>query len=133
MYFEGEYWNQSFGAITNGVVEVYYEYKTTTSNQWIRGATTLNLTLEGSKFIFRGLIKGDAGAEGFSVTNNFDIKVFVKDRLSQSTFDLILGSGTPQLAFAQGGVAINGMYDETLSDGLQINGKLYLNGQEITN
>lgn len=133
LYFEGEYWNQSFGAITNGVVEVYYEYKTTTSNQWIRGATTLNLTLEGNKFIFRGLIKGDAGADGFSVTNNFDVRVFVKDRLSQSTFDLILGSGTPQLAFAQGGVAINGMYDETLNDGLQINGKLYLNGIEITN
>lgn len=133
LYFEGEYWNQSFGAITNGVVEVYYEYKTTTSNQWIRGTTVLNLTFEGSKFIFRGLIKGDEGAEGFSVTNNFNIKVFVKDRLSQSTFDLILGSGTPQLAFAQGGVAINGMYDESLNDGLQINGKLYLNGTEITN
>ena len=133
LYFEGEYWNQSFGAITNGIVEVYYEYKTTTSNQWIRGTTVLNLTFEGSKFIFRGLIKGDEGAEGFSVTNNFNIKIYVKDRLSQSTFDLILGSGTPQLAFAQGGVAINGMYDESLNDGLQINGKLYVNGTEITN
>ena len=133
LYFEGEYWNQSFGAITNGIVEVYYQYKTTSSNEWIRGTTILNLTFEGNKFIFRGLIKGDEGAQGFSVTNNFNIKIFVKDRLSQSTFDLILGSGTPQLAFAQGGVAINGMYDESLNDGLQINGKLYLNGTEITN
>jgi len=133
LFFEGEYWNQSFGAITNGIVEVYYQYKTTSSNQWIRGTTTLTLTFNGNKFSFRGLIKGDEGAQGFSVTNNFNIKIFVKDRLSQSTFDLILGSGTPQLAFAKGGVAINGMYDETLNDGLQINGKLYLNGIEITN
>ena len=68
-----------------------------------------------------------------SIVCSSAIKIFVKDRLSQSKFDLILGSGTPQLAFAQGGVAINGMYDESLNDGLQINGKLYLNGTEITN
>lgn len=133
LYFEGQYWNQSFGNITNGIVECYYEYKTTSSNQWVRGTTTLNLTFEGSKFIFRGLIKGDEGAEGFSVTNNFNIKVFVKDRLSQSTFDLILGSGTPQIAIAQEGVAVNGMYRADLGEGLQIWGKLFLNGQEITN
>lgn len=133
LYFEGEYWNQSFGNITNSIVQCYYQYKKTSDNQWITGTTTLTLTFNGGKFSFRGIIKGDDDANGFSVTNNFNIKIFVKDRLSQSTFDLILGSGTPQIAIAQEGVAINGMYRADLGEGLQIYGKLFLNGTEITN
>ena len=46
---------------------------------------------------------------------------------------MILGSGTPQLAVAQEGVAVGGMYRADLGEGLQIWGKLFLNGQEITN
>lgn len=133
LYFEGEYWNQSFGNITNGIVECYYEYKKTSSNQWVRGTTTLALTFNGSRFSFRGVIRGDEGAQGFSVTNNFNVKIYAKDRLSQATFDLILGSGTPQLAVTQEGVAVGGMYRADLGEGLQIYGKLFLNGKEITN
>ena len=133
LYFEGEFWHQSFGNITNSIVQCYYQYKTTYSNNWVTGATTLNLTINGNRFSFRGLIKGDDGAKGFSVTNNFNVKIFVKDRLSQSTFDLILGSGTPQLAITQEGVAVGGMYRADLGEGLQIYGKLFLNGVEIKN
>ena len=124
LYFEGQYWNRSFGAVTNGIVECYYEYKNTSSEQWVRGTSPFTLTFDGSKFSFRGLIKGDAGAEGFSVTNNFNIRVTVKDRLSKSTFDLILGSGTPQLAIAQDGVAVGAMYDPSLGGDLQVNDRV---------
>lgn len=130
--FEGQYWNQSFGNIMNSIIKCYYQYKTTSSNEWKTGSTTLTLSLNGSNFSFRGLIKGDDGAKGFSVTNNFNIKIYVEDRLSKSTFDLILGSGTPQLAIAQEGVAVGGMYRADLGEGLQIYGKLFLNGKEIT-
>lgn len=130
--FEGQYWNQSFGNIMNSIIKCYYQYKTTSSNEWKTGSTTLTLSLNGSNFSFRGLIKGDDGAKGFSATNNFNIKIYVEDRLSKSTFDLILGSGTPQLAIAQEGVAVGGMYRADLGEGLQIYGKLFLNGKEIT-
>jgi hypothetical protein len=130
--FEGQYWNNSFGNMMNGIVKCYYQYKTTSSNTWITGTTTLTLTFDGSKFSFKGLIRGDAGTEGFSVTNNFNIRIYVEDRLSKSTFDLILGSGTPQLAIAPEGVAVGGMYRADLGEGLQIYGKLFLNGKEIT-
>ena len=129
--FEGQYWNNSFGNIINGIVKCYYQYKTTSSDKWVTGATTLTLTFDGSKFSFKGLIKGDDEAEGFSVTNNFNIKIYVEDRLSKSTFDLILGSGAPQLAIDQEGVAVGGMYRADLGKGLQIYGKLFLNGKEI--
>lgn len=130
--FEGQYWNNSFGNIMNGIVKCYYQYKKTSSNTWVAGSTTLTLTFNGSKFSFKGLIKGDAEAEGFSVTNNFNIRIYIEDRLSKSTFDLILGSGTPQLAVAPEGVAVGGMYRADLGEGLQIYGKLFLNGKEIT-
>ena len=130
--FEGQYWNNSFGNIINGIIKCYYQYKTTSSDKWITGETPITLTLNGSKFSFKGLVKGDDGAKGFSVTNNFNIKIYVEDRLSKSTFDLILGSGTPQLAVAQEGVAVGGMYRADLGEGLQIYGKLFLNGKEIT-
>ena len=129
--FEGQYWNNSFGNIINGIIKCYYQYKTTSSDKWITGETPITLTLNGSKFSFKGLVKGDDGAKGFSVTNNFNIKIYVEDRLSKSTFDLILGSGTPQLAVAQEGVAVGGMYRADLGEGLQIYGKLFLNGKEI--
>lgn len=129
--FEGQYWNNSFGNIINGIVKCYYQYKTTSSDKWVTGETPLTLNFNGSKFSFKGLIKGNDGAKGFSVTSNFNIKIYVEDRLSSSTFDLILGSGTPQIAIAQEGVAINGMYKVELGEGLQIYGKLFLNGKEI--
>lgn len=129
--FEGEYWNQSFGSIVNSITSCYYQYKKSSSNTWINGATTLTPEFNGKNFSFEGLIKGDEGAEGFGVTDAFDIRVIVKDRLSQSILNTILGSATPQIAIASNGVAINGMYDESLEKGFQINGKLYLNGVEI--
>ena len=129
--FEGQYWNNSFGNIINGIVKCYYQYKTTSSDKWVTGETPLTLNFNGSKFSFKGLIKGNDGAKGFSVTSNFNIKIYVEDRLSSSTFDLILGSGTPQIAIAQEGVAVNGMYRADLGKGLQIYGKLFLNGKEI--
>lgn len=130
--FEGQYWNNSFGNITNGIVKCYYQYKTTSSNTYVTGKTELKLNYNGSKFSFKGLIKGDDGANGFSVTNNFNIKIYVQDRLSSSIFNLILGSGTPQIAIAQNGVAINGMFKDDLGEGFQVNGKFFLNGKEIT-
>ena len=134
LFFEGQYWNNSFGAVVNSIVKCNYQYKTTDSAKWITGATPLTLTFDGNKFSFKGVVKGDEEAEGFSITENFNVRVYVEDRLSNFTYsDLTLGSGTPQLAISKDGVAVNGMYRADLGKGLQIYGKLFLNGKEITN
>ena len=131
--FEGQYWNNSFGNIMNSITKCYYQYKTTSSDKWITGKTDLKLNFDGSKFSFSGVIKGDEDAKGFSIMNNFNIRIFVQDRLSSFTYDsLILGSGKPQIAISDNGVAINGIFKEELGDGLQINGKLFINGKEVT-
>ena len=117
----------------NSITKCYYQYKTTSSDKWITGKTDLKLNFDGSKFSFSGVIKGDEDAKGFSIMNNFNIRIFVQDRLSSFTYDsLILGSGKPQIAISDNGVAINGIFKEELGDGLQINGKLFINGKEVT-
>lgn len=128
--FSGSYWGYGFGAINNAITQCYFEYKNTTSNTWIRG-DNLTPTLNGNDFAFTGTIRGDLGANGFDVQKSFDVRVVIKDRLSTSIYTLVLGTGIPAIALTKKGVAINGMYNNSLGDGLQINGKLYLNGTEI--
>ena len=130
--FSGSYWGQGFGAMNNAITSCYYEYKKTTSDTWIKGGD-LTPTLNGNDFSFSGIIKGDSGATGFSITNSFDIRVVIKDRLSTYIFPMTLGTGIPSIAITKNGVAINGMYDNTIKGALQIwNGDVYVNGKKLT-
>lgn len=130
--FNGSFWNHSFGAMNNAIIDCHYEYKTTYSDKWINGGK-ITSSISGNNFNFTGTIKGDIGANGFSATNSFSVRVIIKDRLTTATYDLTLGSGTPAIAMYKNGIAINGMFDTSLEPGLQVNGKLYLNGKEIKN
>ena len=130
--FSGAYWGRDFGAMNNAITSCYYEYKKTTSDTWIKGGD-LTPTLNGNDFSFSGIIKGDSGATGFSITNSFDIRVVIKDRLSTYIFPMTLGTGIPSIAITKNGVAINGMYDNTIKGALQIwNGDVYVNGKKLT-
>lgn len=130
----GAIWEGSFGNVLNEIKSCYYRYKETKSNTWITGETKLTPTREGSNFSFEGLIKGDLGAEGFSVNKSFDIQVLVQDKLSNNhsaPASFVLGTGTPAIAITKNGVAIMGMYDDSLGGALQIVGDLYVNGVKI--
>lgn len=129
--FSGSYWGYGFGAMNNAITSCYYEYKATTSNTWVKGGD-LTPTINGNDFAFTGTIKGDSGANGFNITKSFDIRVVIKDRLSTSIFNLVLGTGIPAVAITKNGVAINGMYNESLKGALQIwNGDVYINGKKL--
>lgn len=130
--FNGTYWNKTFGNIMNSIKSLKYYYKQTSSNTWIEGGS-LTPVLNGENFSYEATIRGDLGAEGFNITKSFNIKVVVSDELSSSEYTITLGSGTPAIALYKEGVAINGMYNVGKEPGLQVFGKLYLNGQEITN
>lgn len=117
--------------MNNTITSCYYEYKTTTSSSWTKGGD-LTPILNGNDFLFEGTIKGDSGANGFSITKSFNIRVVIKDRLSTHTFTMTLGTGTPAIAIHKNGVAINGMYDTSLKGALQIwNGDVYVNGKKL--
>lgn len=86
--------------MNNAITSCYYEYKTTNSKDWIRG-DELTTKLDGNNFSFSGKIRGDSGANGFSVTKSFNIRIVIKDRLSTSIYEMTLGTGIPAIAISK--------------------------------
>lgn len=126
--FNGTFWNDSFGDVTNAITSVQYRYKTTSSSQWSSYISITPPTSSDNNYSFSGGIAGDLGNEGFTVDNSFNIEVVVSDRLSSTTFTVVLGTGTPLIAKHNNGVAIKGPYDTTDDSVLQVNGKTHLKG-----
>jgi hypothetical protein len=124
--FSGAYWGYGFGAMNNAITSCYYEYKTTTASSWTRGG---NLTpiIEGNNFAFEGTIRGDAGANGFTITKSFNIRVVINDRLSSSNYTMTLGTGTPGISVHKNGVGINRMFDTSNDGALQVGGAVKSN------
>ena len=130
--FNGSIWEGSFGAVLNEIKSCTYRYKETTSNTWKTGTTNLTPTRNGKTFSFSGQIKGDLGAKGFDINKSYDVEITISDKLTTATYDFILGSGKPGIAITKNGVAINGMYRESIGGALQIwNGDVYLDGKKI--
>lgn len=124
--FEGEFWNASFGSVANAITSCKYKYKTTSSSTWIDGKTTLNYTISGNKITASLNIQGDAGTDGFSSGNSFDIQLILADKLSSATYNLILGAGNPALAVYKNNVAIGQQYDTSEGSKFQVNGDISL-------
>ena len=126
--FNGTFWNDSFGDVTNAITSVQYRYKTTSSSQWSSYISITPPTSSDNNYSFSGGIAGDLGNEGFTVDNSFNIEVVVSDRLSSTTFTVVLGTGTPLIAKHNNGVAIKQPYDTNDDSVLQVNGKTHLKG-----
>ena len=127
--FNGTFWNNTFGtnaqAVTNHIKSAIYEYKETSSNTWVTGATTLTVTESGSNFSFSGAIQGDLGATGFDISKSFNIRITVKDELSTKTNTITLGAGNPAIAISSDNkVAIGQKYDTSVGGALQVNGDI---------
>ena len=124
--FNGTYWNNSFGSVTNTITStnVRYRYKKTTeswSGDTWNGTTTIAPVLSGNTFSFSGGILGDT-ASGFNTQYSYNIEIQVKDKLSSTTFTFVLGTGIPTIAVADSGVAIKQPYDTTTGGSLQVGG-----------
>ena len=126
--FEGEFWNASFGSVTNVITSCKYKYKTTASSTWIDGKTTLTYTVSGNKVTGSLNIQGDAGTDGFSVANSFNIQLILADKLSSATYNIILASGNPAIAVYKNNVAIGQQYDTNEESKLQVNGNTSVAG-----
>lgn len=120
--FEGKIWNESFGAVINTITECTYKYKKTNTSSYTNGETAINPTISNGKFAAKLLIKGDEGANGFNVSNSYDIVITVKDKIRTAPYSLILGTGKPGMAIHKNGVSFGSPYDEQAGGALQIEG-----------
>lgn len=123
--FEGTYWNNSFGAVTNGISKCIYQYKLASSNTWTTGTTQLSYSASNGKFSGSMLINGDLGTDGFNVSNAYNIRLQMADKLVTKAVDITLPSGAPGLAIAKKGLAIKQKYNNDLGGALQVNGIIY--------
>lgn len=119
--FNGTFWNNSFGSVSNDIESATYQYKETTSSSW-NLPTALTVSKSGANFSYSGTIDGDLLAAGFSVEKSFNIRVTVKDKLATKTYDIILGAGTPALAIYKDRVAIGGKYNLDVGGTFQLSG-----------
>ncbi len=124
--FSGTYWNQSFGSVTNSINSITYQYKETTSNSW-SSSTSLNYSASGGTFRVSQSIRGDLGADGFTIGKSFNIRINTRDKLETRTTEITLGSAAPAIAIYKDNVAIGQKYDtsDNISK-LQINGDIGL-------
>lgn len=130
--FNGTIWEGSFGNVLNAITSCSYRYRETTSSTWKTGQTVLNPVQNGRNFSFEGLIKGDLSANGFDVNKSYVIEVSISDKLTTAKYEFVLGSGKPGIAITKNGIAINGMYNESIGGALQIwNGDVYVDGKKI--
>ena len=127
--FEGDMWVGNFGSVPNEL-QVTYQYKQTKDNNWIDGTGTITPTVQNNKYSFNGLILGDTN-NGFNIGNSYDIKIIVKDKLSQAEFNYQLQSGKPAIAIYQNMVALGDKFDESLESNVQLWGNVLLNGNQI--
>lgn len=138
--FTGIYWGDTFGSVSNSITSVSYRYKKTTEDDthWVNGTTSIVPTTDDNEYSFSGNIVGDITGSGFDAGYSYNIEVTVNDRLSYTIFTTTLGSGSPNMAFVEGGVSFLGKYDESdTTNKVQINGNtnvigaLSINGNEV--
>lgn len=130
--FEGDYTPCNFGVIENSLKSVSYKYKITSSDQWVNGETVINPTIQGNKYSFNGLIKGDTN-EGFDIENSYDIEVIVTDELSTVIYSYLIQSGKPAIAIYGNKLSLGNKFDENLSDySLQLWGNISHDGKPFS-
>lgn len=124
--FEGTIWQTEeqydFGAVENEITECTYKYKKSNANEYIEGETIITPTISNGKFSANLLIKGDEEANGFNVRNSYNIVVTVKDKIKTSTYEILLGSGTPAIAIHRDGASFGAPYDEDEGGSCQVDG-----------
>ena len=124
--FSGKIWNGNFGAEQNAIKTCTYKYKKTSASSYTTGTTKIVPTISGNTFSVSLLIEGDSGANGFKISNSYNIQITLADRIRTITYDIILSAGSPAIAIGQGGVCFGGAYNETLGGLIQLLASQYL-------
>ena len=146
--FKAKLWNGNFGNGNNTITEFKYRVKEHSSNEYsewfdllgavkvaIEGQSVDNLIAENIK------IYSDGTSANFEFGISYDIQVYLKDGITNIPFNQTsyvnstIEDGYVLDSYVKSSngykYAINDVADDSLAEGLQINGKLYLNKEDI--
>lgn len=132
--FNGTFYNVDFGSSSNSLT-ITYKYKKTSlpdlEENWVDGTTTITPSITDNNFSFENIIAGDKGALGFDSQYSYNIKIIATDKLSSDEYDLMLGTGKPNIAIHRKGTAFGAPYDEELEGFQIVDKKITFNGLEL--
>lgn len=129
--FNGSSFIGDFGLQNNTITATYF-YKETNTSDYTQGTSDITPHLS-SKYSKEVAIKGDLGANGFTIDKNFNLRVIISDKLTTAYRDIVVAKGKPALAISDDGVATGGFYDENIGGALQVYGGATQNGFNILN
>lgn len=125
----GTIWKGNFGAVNNAIdsSNTYYELKITdSSGNFVRGATDITPTINNDGTIsFENSIKSDNPDYSWNLDDSYYVNVYVKDKLSSSSIQLVLNSAKPNISIDKKGVGINCAYDPDIGGDLQVGGERF--------
>lgn len=137
MSFNGTWWNDTFGSVSNSITDVSYYYKETTQDeeQWVKGDTVITPTTNDNYFSASDIqIDGPLENGGFKQDTAYNIKIVVTDKLDESTsFEEVLINAQPGIAIYNNCVSICTSYDPILGGILQVNHGIVRDGHLLYN
>ncbi len=127
--FDGTFWNDTFGEVTNTIDGFEYWFKKTENSEWIKGTTKLTPTVNGNNFTFNGSIRSNNADYSWDLESTYNIKIKISDKLSSGEVNIVLNSGRPNLAIAKNGIGINTGFNNNIEADLQVANEIcILNG-----
>lgn len=139
--FDGTWWSSNFGGANGGGVlnelTAIYQYQTG-NGEFINGTTPLTLNIsEFGKFSCEQYIVGDTG-NGFNISNSYNIRIIVSDKLSSKSNTKELIAGEPAIAIFGNKIALHNKYDESREDipiqlygNSDVQGNFTINGKNV--
>ncbi len=139
--FNGTWWQNNFGGANGGGVlnelTAIYQYQTG-NGEFINGTTPLTLNIsEFGKFSCEQYIVGDTG-NGFNISNSYNIRIIVSDKLSSKSNTKELIAGEPAIAIFGNKIALHNKYDESREDipiqlygNSDVQGNFTINGKNV--
>lgn len=122
--YKGKVWNNSFGQVTNSIKSAKYKFKKTTSNEWIEGTSDITpIVSSNGEFSFNGPIRSNSADYTWDEDSSYNIQITISDELTSITYEMILSSAIPSISFANNGVGIMCIYDESIGGLLQVGGQ----------
>ena len=118
----GNYWNKTFGAVTNiGSIKYSYRIKESSSSTWGDWSSWVAPTISGSDFSISNLSLGTS----FDTQKSYDIQFRFKDALSDI-------DGTQQVMANTQNVTMSTPIFEVYDDRFNVNGSLTVNDQPVS-
>ncbi len=139
--FNGTWWQNNFGGANgDGILNeltAIYQYQTG-NGEFINGTTPLTLNIsEFGKFSCEQYIVGDTG-NGFNISNSYNIRIIVSDKLSSKSNTKELIAGEPAIAIFGNKIALHNKYDESREDipiqlygNSDVQGNFTINGKNV--